>query len=144
MASLVTAKQLGDRKRKLGQEPGKRFRGYGHKPEDDKKILSNPKNAATITMDELKAIRPKEIRETDFERAVREYLRSCAVAQAQNKPFPEIPKLVQGRYTGRTLRSWEKNILRTDLYRRVREEVQKTSKRARRAQADCCDYSTPC
>jgi hypothetical protein len=130
---LQTSREAGERKKRLGLAPGRRFRGFGFDPDDSiKRIPDFHIQDIEDTNDRLdnrdvekrsKTANVSRTEPTEFERAVIRYLACYAYAVAKSRSTPKVPDLVKARYSGADLRKWEKNILQTKLYKKVRQAV---------------------
>jgi hypothetical protein len=108
---LLTTKEAARRAEALGLAPGKRFRGWGFDPKDQKQFISGPRAAFD----------PRGLR--SFEREVDQFLADCAKARATKRPLPDIPPIIKNRYEGRALREWCDKIFKSERYERIKLSV---------------------
>ena len=69
-----------------------------------------------IPKKEADAVHVSRSGKTEFEKAVVDYLTAVAIGS----PSAPVPPEIAARYKGSALRKWQKTILRTRLYKRIK------------------------
>ncbi|MBR1197802.1 hypothetical protein JQ574_17540 [Bradyrhizobium sp. AUGA SZCCT0158] len=103
---------------KVWKEEGVRTEPSGVTPNQRAALADHEKNKTN----EARRKRP-----TAFERAVQVFLIQYADASVRGLPRPRPPAEVRQRYSGNSLRQWEKNILGSGLFKSAMRKARETN-----------------